>query len=179
MASDIKSPDEVLLYCASKAMAHGYREFGVSPLALQFWPALCAVVVSGLAFLYMSVDVDPYYLPVAAMCLMWARMYWRDHATLRADSRREWSADLFRQYGGKAALLRTGTVWVRYLMLSAALLTTLITFSDLSEEINRLSTWQRCMFPLNIWGLVALAYSQSAEPPTPHDCDFFGVTGRA
>ena len=179
MASDIKSPDEVLLYCAARAMNLGYRGFGVSPLALQFWPPLCAVAISGLAFVHMSAVIDLYYLPVAAMCLMWTRMYWRDHATLRADSKREWSADLFKQYGGKAALLRTGTIWVRYLMLSAALVTTLISFSDLSEEINRLSTWQRCMFPLNIWALVALAYSQSAEPPTPQDGDFFGATGRA
>jgi hypothetical protein len=55
---------------------------------------------------------------------------------------------------------------------------TLISFSDLSEEINRLSTWQRCVFPLNIWALVALAYSQSAEPPIPNAGDFFGATGR-
>ena len=179
MASDIKSPDEVFLYCASKAMRFGYAEFGISPLALQFWPPLYAVALSAAALLYMSVDVDLYYLPVAAMCAMWTGMFWRDHAALRADSKKEWSANLFKQYGGKAALLRTGTVWVRYLLLSAAMFTTLITFSDMSEELDKLATWQRCVFPLNVWALVSLAYSQSAEPPHPHDGDFFGVTGRA
>lgn len=179
MASDIKSPDEVFLYCASKAMRFGYAGFGINPLALQFWPTLYAVGLSAAALLYMSVDVDLYYLPVAAMCAMWTRMFWRDHAALRADSKKEWSANLFKQYGGKAALLRTGTVWVRYLLLSAAMFTTLIAFSDMSEELNKLATWQRCVFPLNVWALVALAYSQSAEPPHPNDGDFSGIAWRA
>ncbi|MDW9481938.1 hypothetical protein GOB57_25135 [Sinorhizobium meliloti] len=179
MTNRIISPDEALLAFASRTMAVVYVGFGISPLALQFWPPLLAVALSAAALLFMSVDVDPYYLPIAAMCVIWTRMFWRDHASLRADSKKEWSSDLFKRYGGKAELLRTGTVWVRYLLLAAALVTTLIAFSDISEEMNRLATWQRCTFPLNLWALVALAYSQSAEPPPPHDGDFFGIARRA
>jgi hypothetical protein len=178
MVGDIKSPDEVFLYCASKAMRLGYTGFGISPLALQFWPALYAVGFSATALLYMSVYVELYYLPVAVMCAVWARLFWRDHAMLRANSKREWSVNLYKQYGGKAALLRTNTVWVRYLLLSAAMFTTLIAFSDMSGELKKLTMWQRCVFPLNVWTLVALAYSQSAEPPPPSDGDLFGVAGR-
>jgi hypothetical protein len=179
MKDTTKSPDDVLLYCAAKAMLLAYKGFGVNPLAVQFRPALYAIAISSLAFLIMSVDVDPYYLLVAGLCALWAIRFWRNLATLRADSMKEWSADLYRTYGGKAAVLRTQTAWVRYLMLFGALGMTLISFSDFLQEISRLSTWQRCIFPLDIWALVALAYSMSAEPPEPDDGDRFKVAHRA
>lgn len=175
MPDVIKSPDDALLYCAAKAMRLAYRGFGISPLALEFWPAFVTVAVSGPAFLYVSVDVDPYYLPLAVLCMLWSMRFWKNMAPLRIDAMKEWSVDLFRIYGGRAAALRSGSAWVRYLMLSVALGLTMVSFSDVAEELKNLSIWQRCLFPLNAWSLVALAYFMSTEPPEPDDGERFQI----
>jgi hypothetical protein len=179
MGNGLKSPDEVLLHCAGKAMCWGYTGFGINPLALQFWPVLGSILVSGLGFLHMSFYVDPNYSLVTVISIVWALAFWRDHTKLRIDSGKTWSADLFRQYGGNAALLRERTAWVRYLFLFVALVSVLVSFSDVSEDVRRLSGWQRCVFPFSLWVLVFLAYIRSAEPPSPDDGDLFRLARRA
>ncbi|MCS4088759.1 hypothetical protein [Rhizobium sp. BK176] len=179
MKDVIWSPDELLLHWAEKAMRLAYNGFGVSPLAVQFWPALCTVAVSSVAFLAMSVTVDPTYLFVCGVCVLWTIRFWKNNGSLRTDAKKDWSADLFRAYAVKAASLRTETAWVRYLMLMTALVVTVVCCSDITAEIRALATWQRCVFPLDIWALVALAYSWSAEPPEPGDGDRLGFARRA
>ncbi|MBY3155353.1 hypothetical protein HFO56_23805 [Rhizobium laguerreae] len=175
----IRSPDEALLRCAAKAMRLAYKGFGISPLAIQFWPAQCAVAVSSLVFLAMGIDVDPIYLLVAGLSALWTIRFWKSHFVRRTDSTKEWSADLYRTYSSKAAVLRTQTSLVRHGKLFAALAMTVVSISDVSEDIHQLSTWQRCVFPLDYWVLVALAYSTSAEPPVPDDGDLLQIASRA
>ncbi|MBY3432604.1 hypothetical protein HFN89_00255 [Rhizobium laguerreae] len=179
MKDAIRSPDEALLRCAASAMRLAYKGFGISPLAIQFWPAQSAVAVSSLVFLAMGVDVDPIYLLVAGFCALWTIRFWKSHSVRRTDSTKEWSADLYRTYSNKAAVLRTQTALVRQGMLFAALGMTAVSFSEVSEDIHQLSTWQRCVFPLDYWVLVALAYLMSAEPPVPDDGDLLRIASRA
>jgi hypothetical protein len=176
MADFIRSPDEVLLYFAAKAMRLAYKGFGVSPLAVQFWPTLWMSSVSCLGFLVISFDVHPCYLVLAILCSLWPIRVWMNLPELRGDAKKEWSNDLFRKYGGKAAVLRANTTEVRHLTLMGALVTTLISCSDMSDElIMMLSSWQRCVVPMTPWAVAILAYTMSAELPEPGDGDRFSI----
>lgn len=173
MRVNVKSPDDALLYLSRAFLGAGYRFFGLNPLAVQFYPLLATVAFSGLVFLYISVAVDVSYAAVAVICLWWTWMFWTDHAALRRDSKATWTISLYRKYEALATVRRERAGWVRLTMLAGSLVTAIIAFTDLSEEMRQLSALQRAVFPLNMWALAFAAYCKSAELPFPDGGDFF------
>lgn len=173
MPNHVKSPDEVLLLCASVVMRFCYGLFRINPLATQFWPPLAAAVLSVVGFVHVSATIDPSYALVAAICALWIPMYWRDHVKLRVDSRKEWSSALFTLYGGKAVALRNAAAVVRLVILAMAAVATVVCSFDLLAELKDFEPWQRAIVPLNIWSLVWLSYSRSADLPPPYHGDPF------